>query len=237
MLNQHTIHPINLIYIIYPLFTLHTPSLYFLPLRCNHGKKPTSDYYMEFRSDEYYISQVLQGDKQSFAYLVDKHKHMVFTVALRIVRNREDAEEIAQDAFVKAFQSLETFKRESKFSTWLYKIAYNASISKTRKKKVETAPIEVDVVENYTLDEIFENLDRLGENEQKGIIRKLFDALNPDESTLITLYYFQDVQTEEIAEITGLTQSNVKVKLHRIRQKMHNELRRILSTNMKEQYS
>lgn len=192
---------------------------------------------MEFQSDEYYIEQVLKGDKKSFAHLVDKHKHMVFTVALRIVRNREDAEEIAQDAFVKAYQSLDKFKQESKFSTWLYKIAYNASISKTRKKKIETAPIEVTVVENYTLDEIFENLDRLEENEQKTIIKQLFDTLNPDESTLITLYYYQQVQTEEIAVITGLSQSNVKVKLHRIRQKMHNELQKTLAKNMKEQYS
>ena len=192
---------------------------------------------MEFRNDAYYIEQVLQGDRQAYARMVDKHKHMVFTVALRIVRNREDAEEIAQDAFIKAFQSLETFKQESKFSTWLYKIAYNAAISKTRKKKLETAPIEVNVVENYTLDEIFENLERLESNEQKTIISRLFESLNPDESTLITLYYYENVQTEEIAEITGLSQSNVKVKLHRIRQKMHNELQKILAMDIKELYT
>ena len=192
---------------------------------------------MEFRSDAYYIEQVLKGEQNAFARLVDKHKHMVFTVALRIVRNREDAEEIAQDAFVKAYQSLDSFKQESKFSTWLYKIAYNAAISKTRKKKVETAPIEVNVVENYTLDEIFENLDRLETVEQKQIIDLLFETLKPDESTLITLYYYEHTQTEEIAEITGLSQSNVKVKLHRIRQKMHNEMQRILSTRMKQQYT
>lgn len=192
---------------------------------------------MEFRNDAYYIEQVLQGDRQAYARLVDKHKHMVFTVALRIVRNREDAEEIAQDAFIKAFQSLETFKQESKFSTWLYKIAYNAAISKTRKKKLEMAPIEVNVVENYTLDEIFENLERLESNEQKTIISRLFESLNPDESTLITLYYYENVQTEEIGEITGLSQSNVKVKLHRIRQKMHNELQKILAMDIKELYT
>ena len=192
---------------------------------------------MEFRSDAYYIEQVLKGEQNAFARLVDKHKHMVFTVALRIVRNPEDAEEIAQDAFVKAYQSLDTFKQESKFSTWLYKIAYNAAISKTRKKKLETAPIEVNVVENYTLDEIFENLERLETDEQKQIIDLLFETLKPDESTLITLYYYEHTQTEEIAEITGLSQSNVKVKLHRIRQKMHNEMQRILSTRMKQQYT
>ena len=192
---------------------------------------------MEFRSDDYYINKVLSGDVKSYARLVEKHKHMVFTVALRIVRNREDAEEISQDVFIKAFQSLEKFKQESKFSTWLYKITYNTSISKTRKKKIETTPLEVNVVENYTLNEIFENLDKLEENEQKSIVQKLFNSLNPDESTLITLYYYQRIQTDEIAEITELSQSNVKVKLHRIRQKMHNALQKLMSNELKEEYT
>jgi len=191
---------------------------------------------MEFQSDDYYINKVLSGDVKSYAGLVEKHKHMVFTVALRIIRNREDAEEISQDVFIKVFQSLGKFKQESKFSTWLYKITYNASISKTRKKKIETAPLEVDVVENYTLNEIFENLDTLEGNEQKAIIQKLFKSLNPEESTLITLYYYQHIRTDEIAEITELSQSNVKVKLHRIRQKMHNELQKLMSNELKGQY-
>ena len=192
---------------------------------------------MEFRDDDFYIDRVLGGDVKAYASLVEKHKHMVFTVALRIVRNREDAEEISQDVFIKAFQSLEKFKQESKFSTWLYKITYNTSISKTRKRKIETAPLEVNVVENYSLDEIFENLNKLEQEEQKSIVKSLFETLNPDESTLITLYYYQSVQTEEIAKITNLSQSNVKVKLHRIRQKMHNALQKIMSNELKEQYS
>ena len=192
---------------------------------------------MEFQSDAHYIEQVLNGNNNSFAHLVDKHKHMVFTIALRIVRSREDAEEISQDVFIKAYKSLAKFKQESKFSTWLYKIAYNTAISKTRKKKLTTSPMEVSTIENYTLDEIFENMEAMGNNEQKQIIKELFKALNADESTLITLYYYQNVRTEEIAEITKLSQSNVKVKLHRIRQKMHNQLQKILSNELKEQYS
>ena len=80
-------------------------------------------------------------------------------------------------------------------------------------------------------------MEAMGNNEQKQIIKELFKALNADESTLITLYYYQNVRTEEIAEITKLSQSNVKVKLHRIRQKMHNQLQKILSNELKEQYS
>jgi len=191
---------------------------------------------MSFKSDSYYIDQVLNGDTQSFAYLIDKHKDMIFTVALRIVRNREDAEELAQDVFIKAFQSLNKFKRESKFSTWLYRITYNTSISKIRKKKYETTDLDFNIVENFTLDEIFENLNELEQREQKEIVSKLFESLNAEESTLITLYYYENLSTEEIANAMNLSQSNVKVKLHRIRQKMHNELQKILSNELKEQY-
>ncbi len=122
---------------------------------------------MKFKSDSFYIDQVLKGDTKSFAYLIDKHKDMVYTVALRIIRNREDAEELAQDVFVKAFQSIDKFKKESKFSTWLYRIAYNTSISKVRKKKMETSDLDVRIIENYTLDEVFENLNGLEQKRTK----------------------------------------------------------------------
>ena len=100
----------------------------------------------------------MNNDVSAYTILVDKHKNMAFTVAYRIVRNREDAEEIAQDAFVKVYQSLKSFKKESKFSTWLYRIIYNTAISKTRKKQLETTNLDYNVVENFSTDEIKEKL-------------------------------------------------------------------------------
>jgi len=83
-----------------------------------------------------YIKQIMSGDVSRFAYFVDAYKDMAFTIAFRIVNNREDAEEVVQDAFVKAYTSLHTFRQDAKFSTWLCKIVVNTAISKTRKKKL-----------------------------------------------------------------------------------------------------
>ena len=92
---------------------------------------------MKYLDDDQYLVQIAQGNQHGFAMLVDKHKELAFTVALRITGNREDAEEVIMDAFVKAYRSLGSFKREAKFSTWLYRIVFNTAISRTRKKSLE----------------------------------------------------------------------------------------------------
>src|SRR5664279_5189072 len=120
---------------------------------------------MKVQDDNETIGRVLSGDVSAYASLVTKHKNLVFSIILKIVNSREDAEEIAQDVFLKAYQSLSTFERKSKFSTWLYRIAYNAAISKTRKKKVEMVAIEETVITNYSTDEIGRNINELEEND------------------------------------------------------------------------
>ena len=191
---------------------------------------------MKFQSDSFYIDKVLNNNVNAYASLVDKHKDMVFTIALRIVRNREDAEEIAQDVFVKAYQALATFKKESKFSTWLYRIVHNTAISKTRKKQFETTDLNYDIVENYSEDDINEDLNRLDNNEQKKVINTVLKKLNPEDHMLVTLYYFKEYSTEEISEIVNISQSNVKVKLHRIRKKLYGEIQRLIKSQHKEIY-
>lgn len=97
---------------------------------------------MQFQDDIYYIEKVVGGDINAFGYLVEKHKRMSYTFALKLVKVPEDAEEIAHDAFVKAYQSLKDFRHESKFTTWLYKIIFNLSVSRLRKKKLEIMSID-----------------------------------------------------------------------------------------------
>jgi len=191
---------------------------------------------MNFQSDNFYINKVLNNDVNAYSSLVDKHKNMVFTIALKIVQNREDAEEIAQDVFIKAYQSLATFKKESKFSTWLYRIVYNAAISKTRKKNLETTNINYDIVESYSEDDINENLNRLDNNEQKTIINTVLKNLNEEDHLLVTLYYFEEKSVEEISEIANISQSNVKVKLFRTRKKLYGEIQRLIKSQHKEIY-
>lgn len=176
---------------------------------------------MAYKDDRFYIDKVLEGDVVAFTDLVNKHKDMVFTLALRITGNREDAEEVAQDAFVKVYRSLGTFRHHAKFTTWLYRIVYNESISALRRKQPEMAPLGETMLENYSEDEIMTSVSALEEDEQQQLILNALDQLPPSDQALITLFYLDDRNVGEISEITGLSFSNVKVRLHRIRKKLY----------------
>lgn len=167
------------------------------------------------------IHQVLNGNAGAYRFLVDAYKDLVFTLVIKIVRNREIAEEVAQDSFLKAYHSLGSFKNESKFSTWLFRIAYNTAISRTRKKTIITSTIDDSVIENFTIDAVQENLDSIDDDEKLKILKLAMDDLNEEEHLLIDLFYFHHQSIEEICLITGLTDSNVKVKLHRIRKRLY----------------
>ena len=181
---------------------------------------------MPYKDDRYYIEKVLEGDATAFTELVDRHKDNAFTLAFRITGNREEAEEIAMDAFVKVYRSLGNFRNDSRFTTWLYRIVQNEAISALRKRTPETAPLDETLVENYSEDEIHENVSTLDENQQQQLICSALEKLPPEDSMLITLFYMDDLSVGEISEITGLSQSNIKVRLHRTRKKLYYILNR-----------
>jgi RNA polymerase sigma factor (sigma-70 family) len=179
---------------------------------------------MKQTNDHHFVDLVLMGDKEAFAPLVERHKEMIFSIAIKILRNTEEAEEVAQDAFVKAYASLGSFKRTAKFSTWLYRIAYNEAISRKRKKKMEHLSMNEHLIENYSEDAVQESVNALDEEEQKAMIDKALAALPEEEASLIQLYYFNNQSVDEISQITGLSPSNTKVRLHRIRKKLYGML-------------
>jgi RNA polymerase sigma factor (sigma-70 family) len=179
-----------------------------------------SNTYMILHNDSYYIKQVLQGNTNAFSYLVEKHKRMAYTLALKLVQVPEDAEEIAQDAFVKAFQALDNFKGESKFSTWLYTIIYNVAMARLRKKQLNIISIDDDQNHNFDVCETDNFLTELTIGEQNVIVRDAINRLQAEEKALITLYYLNESTIKEIATITGDTESNVKIKLFRARKKL-----------------
>lgn len=181
---------------------------------------------MPYKDDRFYIEKVLEGDATAFAALVDKHKDNAFTLAFRITGNREEAEEIAMDAFVKVYRSLGKFRNDSKFTTWLYRIVHNESISALRKKQPETAPLDNNLVENYTAGEMHEHVYALDDKQQQWLIRRALEQLPPEDNMLITLFYMDDQSIGEISQITGLSQSNIKVRLHRTRKKLYQILNR-----------
>lgn len=173
---------------------------------------------MEKDSDQYYIDKVKQGEVNYYSILVDKYKNIVFSIALKVLGNREDAEEMAQEVFVKAYSSIHSFRGESKFSTWLFRITYNSSVSGIRKKK----PVMKSIDENSIQDETEEiELDGPVEERKARLVKKALEKLDADDYSLIVFYYYDNQSVEEIAGITKLSESNVKVRLHRARKKLH----------------
>lgn len=175
---------------------------------------------MEPRDDIHYIDQVISGQTEAFAVLVDRHKDMVFTLALNISRNREDAEEITQDAFMKAYGKLASFRRDSRFSTWLYRIVYNEAVTRMRKRKLQTVELEDEIMENTRDGEVEDEIHQMDETEQKAVIAWILDSLPVTDRVLVTLFYLENQTIGEISQVTGMGESNVKVRLHRTRKKL-----------------
>jgi RNA polymerase sigma factor (sigma-70 family) len=183
---------------------------------------------MEQKNDIYYIEKIKAGQTNYFSYIVEQYQDIVFSIALKVLKNREDAEEMAQESFIKAYKSLHTFKGNAKFSTWLYRITYNNCISEVRKRKIHfTSTDDIEIKDETT--EI--NLDGIPEENRAQAIKKAVKKLPEEEYTLILLYYFEEQSIEEISKITKLSESNTKVKLYRARKKLYT----ILSEMMKDE--
>ncbi len=176
-------------------------------------------------TDKEIISRVLNGDQQLYAELVNRYQNFVFTVALRYTQQREDAEEVAQDIFVKAYRALKDFRGDSKFSTWLYTIVTTSCITFLRKKKLETSSLD-----NERVFEAADSQDsgmRANQIEQKSkfaMVNEAIKLLNPDDAAIITLFYKGEQSLEEIAQAMKLEPNNVKVKLHRARQRLKEKM-------------
>ena len=183
---------------------------------------------MSSQTDNYYIEQVQKGNTEAFSFLVEKYQDMIFGLCLKMIQNTQDAEELAQDTFVKAFRSISSYKGNSKFSTWLYRIAYNASISMMRKRKLELHSIDEQRLSDHDEMRLQEQFGQLKKEDLSNYLRKAMESLSGNDQVLITLYYYEERSVEEVAEITGLTESNVKVKIHRARKKMHILLKDLL---------
>lgn len=175
---------------------------------------------MDNKADIVYIEQILGGNSNAFSFIVDRHKNKAFNLAFRICGNHEEAEEIAQDSFLKAYRSLRSFKMKSSFATWFYRIVYNTAISNVRIKKkgilsLEDFPADAtDFIGSNTSEEEAEAEYR------NSLINFALQKINGEERGLISLYYYEEMSTEEISDVTGISKSNIKVKLFRARQKM-----------------
>jgi RNA polymerase sigma factor (sigma-70 family) len=187
--------------------------------------------------DQYYITKIVAGDSKAFAVLVDRYKDLVFTLALRMLKNREEAEEVSQDTFIKVFQSLVKFKGESKFSTWIYRITYNGCLDRLKKYKQQYNVVPIDEYTERQIVDLSTIMDSLEEEEQRQTIKECLHLLSSEDSFLLTLYYYEEQSLDEISKIVGLTANNVKVKLFRSRKKLAAILKERLEPEIIEHYA
>lgn len=181
-------------------------------------------------SDRDAIAKVLKGETQEFRILVDRYKNYVYAIIVRILNNNEDAEEAAQDTFIKCFQYLKSFSGNSKFSTWLYRIAFNTAISYKRKPKIVVSGLE-SIMPNVASAE-HDTSYGLNQEDQKKAIENGLLELAPVDATVLTLFYLKECSMEEISKITGIKTNAVKVKLFRARKKLADILKNSFSLDM-----
>jgi len=186
--------------------------------------------------DQKCIEAILNGDANAYSLLVDRYKDLVFTLALGMMKHREEAEEVAQDSFIKAYRSLEKFKGDSKFSTWMYRVTYNTCLDRLKKNKRKQNTVAIDEFTEHKVKTIDNALDKIEKEERQTAIRQCLDQLSSEDNYLLTLYYFDELSLDEIAKIIGLKPNNVKVKLHRSRKRLATVLRQKLDNETIESY-
>jgi RNA polymerase sigma-70 factor (ECF subfamily) len=186
-------------------------------------------------TDTEIISKVLKGDQNLFASLVERYQNYVFTLVLRFTDNRQDAEEISQDIFVKAYRSLADFRGDAKFSTWLYTIVRTSCITFLRKRKLdlvsldnEKARIQVESHESGYKANLIEKKSR------QAMVNEAIQMLSIDDAQVLTLFYKGEQTLEEMGIILGMEPNTVKVKLHRARQRLKEKMEKYFSHEVRE---
>jgi len=186
--------------------------------------------------DEHCINLIINGDTSAFTVLVDRYKDLVYTLTLRMMKNREEAEEVSQDTFIKAYKSINRFKGDSKFSTWIYRIAYNTSLDRLKKNRKHFNDVTIDEFTEHQVKTIDNALSQLENEERNQAIQKCLAQLPSDDAFMLTLYYFEDQSLDEISKVIGLTPNNVKVKLFRSRKKLATIMKAQLEPEIIEHY-
>jgi RNA polymerase sigma-70 factor (ECF subfamily) len=170
--------------------------------------------------DQLYITKVINGDTNAFVYLVDNYKDMVFNLAFKMTKNREEAEEVSQDTFIKAYKNLSKFKGDSKFSTWLYRIAYHTSLDNIKKNKNNNSTFEINEITFNQIKATENILEGIERKERAKIMDACLQKLADEERSIIWMFYYDELSLKEIIEVTDFSEANLKVKLHRARKKL-----------------
>lgn len=172
-------------------------------------------------NESHIIDEILNGRTFRYEYFVETYSRQVFASIVRIIDNPEEAEELTQDVFMRAFEKLSSFNGKSAFSTWLYRITYNTAISAARR----TVMREESLIDDRQLTLISDSaVDEVLDDDSEERIEMLNDAiarLSADERALVNMFYMEEQSVNDIAYITGMSVANVKTKLHRVRKKLY----------------
>jgi RNA polymerase sigma-70 factor (ECF subfamily) len=189
---------------------------------------------MDQQEELEYIRRVRNGEHAAYAFLVDRYKGMVYSIAWRVLGNQEDAQDVAQEGFIKAYQQLYQFEGKSKFSTWLYTIVYRTALAKAREINVRTFSITQQFRETFTNDYSTPQLTLMQADDEQRSVSLAINSLPKTEALLVILYYIDENSISEIRKITGLSMANIKIKLYRARKKLERELKFLLDDKSNE---
>ncbi|TRZ42814.1 RNA polymerase sigma factor [Robertkochia solimangrovi] len=179
---------------------------------------------MTNQREQYYLERVKGGDSGAFGYFVDTYQQMAFTIAVRILKDEEEAQDVVQEAFIKAYQKIKEFRETSKFSTWLYKIVYFHSLDRVKmiNRRIKHNEAYSEVHPTTTSED---SLSSLEGKDRTFLLEQALQRLTEEQRTLIQLYYYEELSLKEMSEILGTPLDNLKVKLFRTRKALYGILK------------
>jgi RNA polymerase sigma-70 factor (ECF subfamily) len=186
---------------------------------------------MTQEEEQIIIKKVIAGDTPAFSALVNHYKDMAVLLAYNILLNQEDAEETAQDSFVRACICLHLFRAKARFSTWLYRIVVNMALNRKKIKKHHVVEV-TEAIDNELYSDTHEIYARHISAEHRKHIRFALQSLDDKERLCITLFYLNELSVGEIHELTGISTSNIKVLLFRGRKNLYTALNKYLKNEI-----
>ena len=196
--------------------------------------------------DDHLVERTLEGDSHAYQILVERYQQRLFAVVLGIMRHQEDALDVTQEAFVKAYKNLKSFRKQSSFYTWIYRIAYNLSIDEKRRKyrHVEDNLGEISELDRASASsssgEEFLHGDRLSPEEALNkkefaqMFSRALDKLSPEHRAVVILREVEGLSYTEISETVGCSKGTVMSRLHHARKKLQDLLRVVLDKQENE---
>jgi RNA polymerase sigma-70 factor (ECF subfamily) len=166
------------------------------------------------------ISEIRRGNTRAFSDLVERYKDLVFTLAIRMLGNKEEAEEVSQDVFIKVYKSLSKFKGDSKLSTWVYRIAYNSCLDRIKKIKKERIFADLEHIHQTAYADLDNAFEKMADEERSEIIQLCLSQLSSEDAGILTLFYLEENNLLEMEKATSLTVNTLKVRLFRARKRL-----------------